>query len=468
MPFPLDDLSEPFRRPSELLRLARAVHAAGDYDETLWIEWKSRLDLDSDKGKLHLVKQILGFANRDPQDAVRWCKGNAYLLVGVEPNQLHGVTAVDPQVLSQSLRPYLGTKITWNPDYIDVDGAQVLVIEVAPPAPGDTIHFLMKDLFVTRTKQTACGPVTTSHGFNEGTIFVRRPGETERANRDERDMLLRRACSAPAVQLDAEVVADRQSIETAPLDDVRLAELIVEQRQELLAARYQPPTQDGRPVRPLFVPRRAASTDDPRTPEEYAKQIEDYLTRMQEVLRGTTAAQLEEHPAAHLALRLVNHQERPFAGVVVTVALPGRGVWCIDADDQITCAVSEYPDAPAPYGTPHRASSEEPWAAGTSQMLLARDYQAMARTQWRVERRDEDLQIIFDPVDLRAHARITLPPVPLFISPHLGSPLVVQWSAASMDTHGNNTGALALTLSPSTLSIIGAHQEPDSAPEPSS
>jgi hypothetical protein len=73
VPFPIDDLSHPFRRPSELRRLVEAVRVADDKDEARWIEWKSRLDLTSRPGHLHLVKQILGFANRDPQVAALWC-----------------------------------------------------------------------------------------------------------------------------------------------------------------------------------------------------------------------------------------------------------------------------------------------------------------------------------------------------------------------------------------------------------
>jgi hypothetical protein len=91
-----------------LRRLADAVRNASDYDETRWIAWKSNLDLTSDHGQLHMIKQILGFANRDPSVAKRWAEGHAYLLVGVDPRRLKGVTAVDTQTLSQNLKPYIG------------------------------------------------------------------------------------------------------------------------------------------------------------------------------------------------------------------------------------------------------------------------------------------------------------------------------------------------------------------------
>ncbi|WP_242904616.1 hypothetical protein [Actinomadura terrae] len=115
----------------------------------------------------------------------------------------------------QSLRPYLGTEITWTPEYVTVEGREVLVVEIGPPKSGDPIHFLLKDLFITKTVNTASGPVTKQHGYHHGTILIRRPGDTERADHHERQMLLRRA-RATGTRLHARVVADRPEIEAAP------------------------------------------------------------------------------------------------------------------------------------------------------------------------------------------------------------------------------------------------------------
>ena len=70
VPFPID-VSKPFRYPSELKRLVQAVRAAGEYDETRWIEWKRSLDLTAVEGIRHIARQILGFANREPRVAAR-------------------------------------------------------------------------------------------------------------------------------------------------------------------------------------------------------------------------------------------------------------------------------------------------------------------------------------------------------------------------------------------------------------
>lgn len=459
MPFPIDDLSQPFRRPSELRRLVQAVREAGDYDETRWIEWKSRLVLDDRSGQLHLVKQILGFANRDPRVAAQWCQGNAYLLVGVSPGELHGVTEVDPQVLVQSLQPHLGTEIIWNPEYIKVEGLDVLVVEVAPPSPGDPIHFLMKDLFITKTVQTSDGPKTKTHGFHEGTIFIRRPGETERANHEERQMLLRRARSSGA-RLKVDVIPGRPTIESAPPLEDRLAPWVPEERERLLAARYQPQSDRSHPEVSSWLLRSfdLAVGKDPRTWEQYEAQVDDYLIKMREALRGSVAGDLEEHSPAHLALTLVNNGERPFQGVQVTVTIIGEGVRCITPGELDTVDADEFPDPPAPYGTPQPKPLFSDFSNAVYDLRRSAS-QIVLPTRWEAERGAEGLKIVFDPVDLRAHARVPLEPVPLYIDPAAQSPLTVHWIAAGLDSHGQDTGTFALTVIPSTLELLKGWQE---------
>ena len=51
--------------------------------ETDYLEWKSSFDLGKTRYRAATAKQILGFANRDPDRAVRNARGYAYLLIGV-------------------------------------------------------------------------------------------------------------------------------------------------------------------------------------------------------------------------------------------------------------------------------------------------------------------------------------------------------------------------------------------------
>jgi len=165
--------------------LARAVHAAGPGDEAVWIEWKSTLQMGSPEGKAAVVRCIAGLANRMPEAAARFCEGRGYLLVGVEPGGLQGVTAADPAQLTQWWSPYLGADgPRWAVHWVDVAEKTVLVVEVAAPHAGDPVHLIKK---------------TMNDVVRDGEVFVRRPGQTERANSVEMQQLVARATQGRAL-----------------------------------------------------------------------------------------------------------------------------------------------------------------------------------------------------------------------------------------------------------------------------
>lgn len=62
--------------------LVREVVAAGDEDETDWIERKSHLDLGLKQSKSTIAKNILGFANRDPENRNDGCGGAGVIFIG--------------------------------------------------------------------------------------------------------------------------------------------------------------------------------------------------------------------------------------------------------------------------------------------------------------------------------------------------------------------------------------------------
>ncbi|HMJ34341.1 MAG TPA: hypothetical protein VK501_10510 [Baekduia sp.] len=140
-----------------------------------------------------LAKQILGFGNRSLVDASRAFGGYSYMLVGVEPGHLHGVEVIDPAKLSDIVRPYVaGGRPSWAPTYVSVDGVEVLVVEIAPPQPGDRICCLMK----------------TYESAKVGLVYVRREGQTEQADPHEIRELEERLLSRSAEE--ARRVAQRE------------------------------------------------------------------------------------------------------------------------------------------------------------------------------------------------------------------------------------------------------------------
>ncbi len=218
------DTSQPLLRPSQLTALVRAVRDADSHDEHRWIEWKSGLDLTTAAGQGHIAKAVLGLANRQPAAAAHHAGGYGYLLVGVEPGAINGVTPVDPEVLVGRVRAAVGDAIRWTPEWVTVDGVQVLVVIVEPPRPGDPIQSLRKQL----------------DRHQPGTIFVRHTGRTDPATPADLDMLQARLLErTPSLQMT--VAAKPSTIETLPDIFAAAGQWVERRRPALLAARYQPP-----------------------------------------------------------------------------------------------------------------------------------------------------------------------------------------------------------------------------------
>jgi hypothetical protein len=167
------DTSRAPRTPEELTGLVQAVLGALPADELDWVEWKAGMDLADKPVQGTIARHILGMANRPPTDARRHAEGCGYLLIGAEPGNPCGVTAVDPAQLSQGIQPYLGSEgPAWSPQYVQEAGVTVLVIVVEPPKEGDHIFTLEKEFPVTT-------PAGGAKSYLAGTIFIRQPGRTE-------------------------------------------------------------------------------------------------------------------------------------------------------------------------------------------------------------------------------------------------------------------------------------------------
>lgn len=101
------DTSQALRGTTDLRLLVNAVVAATDHDEANWIEWKSDLDLTTKEGCFQIARTVLGMANRLPERAKATCEGLGFIVIGVEPGNLCGITSVDPARLDQLIEPYV-------------------------------------------------------------------------------------------------------------------------------------------------------------------------------------------------------------------------------------------------------------------------------------------------------------------------------------------------------------------------
>jgi len=133
------DRTVSMRTKAQLLELVQAVVEAEPVDEAEWIEWKSTLNLGNKDGQFQVARAVLGFANRMPDDAARWCGGEGYLLVGVQPGGVVGVDAVDAADFAPGVDAYTGAGDgpRWEPAWLRVKGRMVLVVIVDSPRWGD-------------------------------------------------------------------------------------------------------------------------------------------------------------------------------------------------------------------------------------------------------------------------------------------------------------------------------------------
>ena len=162
------DTSRQFRTIKELAELVQAVSSAPlTESEPDWLEWKSQVDLSDKLWHMRIAKCVAGFANRDPIVAKRSAGGCSYLVIGAEPGNVNGITPIDNAILHDGISRFVRDTVRWNPEYIQHEGKQILVITVEPPEHGDQIVAMLSDFQSHKRGTSSC---------RKGDVFVRRHG----------------------------------------------------------------------------------------------------------------------------------------------------------------------------------------------------------------------------------------------------------------------------------------------------
>ena len=86
--------------PERVVELVEAVRVSAVHGERA-LEWKRALDLSRRPRRAQVARQLIGFANRMPEDAARWFGGQACLLIGIEPGKVSGMPNADPAVIDE-------------------------------------------------------------------------------------------------------------------------------------------------------------------------------------------------------------------------------------------------------------------------------------------------------------------------------------------------------------------------------
>lgn len=494
------DTSRAPMRADEFERLVKAVKSAQPGDEGLWIEWKASLDLRSPEGRAAVARCIVGMANRMPDAAARFCEGRGYMVIGVEPGTIVGVPEEDPADLSQWWTPYLGSDgPRWVPHWVPVEGCTVLVIEVAAPRNGDPMFAIRKE--------------TT--GIRDGDVFVRRPGKTERASSAELTALFDRAAGTALLTGLVVSLANPETVRPVSFGPEAFEEWVAAAREEALSslrkAQKPPPREPARVISPNLErdPRRTSIAElkrleeqeaageeltpdeaerlqlareqlrqtvglasqaiaaqmnkfwtvepESRTPEEYEEAVEAFADDFRKALPADVWAGAS-HLLTPCTLALRNETARNLPEVRLVVHIAGGET----AATRPRRSRPEMPSPPRPFGP--RSIDRFGLGAGYNLSSLYRSPGSLpARPSGVHIDNGGSATLNFDPVHLRPHETVGLPPVVLLLPP--GEPITATWEATSTGTDGLLRGILILPVAGEPLTVEEALRPRDDEDE---
>lgn len=458
-------------RASHYLELVKAIRAASAADESDWLEWKSTLDFrpknKADKSaRAHLARAIIGFANRQPDDARRYVEGYGFLVVGVDPKGYYGVDEIDIVDLEPWINEYVGDSIHWRPTYVHVreegqDRVAVLIITVSPPNWGDPIFCVRKE--IPPPPRSEPGQPKDKDTIREATVFVRRNGKTERARAADIDRLGERLLRKHQV-FDLTLTVKEGEVNPVTVPDDDLEKVIEAARARLLRCLPPAPPAEGstksramdQVLQDLKLETTTGLKPDPRGRDGYLGEVEQYL----EELRRAVPKALPEVAALILPgveLRLRNDTHRHLQDVQVRLEMP-EGVLALvpvepedrDRDEPFLRGLLE---APRPYGPAHPfqhlRSLPFPRRHGLP-ALTAR----VVPSRWDIE--VEGTTVVFPAQDVRVGLSIDLPWFVAATKHPLSGTLTVPWTATATNMEGTAQGAVSLPIAPerSLLSLI--------------
>ncbi|MDX6601172.1 MAG: hypothetical protein QOF13_374 [Solirubrobacterales bacterium] len=403
--------------------------AVAQEPETDWIEWKGHADLSTKAWQGELASHILGFSNRDPRLATRNAQGYAYLIVGVEPGALRGVDPIDTAKLDDGIARYVGGAEgpAWEPDYVCVDGVNVLVITVDPPRAGEPIWTLRK---------TFSDPAGNSH--HDGRIFIRRMAKTSaQPTSAELDMLQRRAQGArTGLDLDV-VVRGEGQISAIDISSLARDRWLRRRRSRFLS---QLPQEERSELTSMFTVAKGP-LDEARSPKTFTKQVDDYLGQLAPLFPPIAHAEAVEAGVGRVQLEVQNKSSDNFHKLLIELYVEGEVRAYFDSRDAEEGL--EWPKRPRDYGTSVLTSigagltvpEITPFRQGSI------DNSASARVRFPV-------------FDLRPGYSSELDEIFLIVDQtQAGGELRASWVATSTSVSGSAKGALTIPIAAEPLFV---------------
>jgi len=402
------------RTRAELIALVEAIRDAPTSEpETDALEWKCGLDLGStQRARFQVAKHVLGFGNRSQASALRSFDGCAYLLLGVEPGRLEGCPAWDPANLDGWIGRYVSPGFPrWHPEYLRVDGADVLVCVVEPPRPGDAICTLQRAF----------------EGFAAGRIFVRRGGRT-----DEADPAAVRALEARLRAVAPELRVDVALAEGAIVQPIACRRGAFQAWRDHEARRYERAlrahgVESGNPV---F---RSTRLFDNRSPQDYLDEVRAYLDRSERRWTALSQRTAIASGEGRLVFELRNPTRGNWERVQLEVSIPGYVRVFLDEGEPLE--VLQAPEPPEEFG-----KQLAPVFQHQLPVEPLGDYD-------EIKRRDDRTIVRFAPRHLRPGSVSQLEPVYLLADEsRAGHELSVHWRVTSTSASGWVEDAITLRI----------------------
>lgn len=439
-------------------RLLDAIYRASGADENEWVEFKAGVDPSTRAGYAHIARAIVAFANRDPARAQRWMDGNAYIIVGLEPGNAPGAVVLDPAIIHDGVNALIAAPAPgWDLEYTTYNTAQVLVVTVEPPKPGDPIHCISK----------------AAPNVDNGNIFVRRPGKSDRAKSDDIRRLSTRVTSVKRDVLSIDVAATVPAWEGLPRCTwpENWIEAWIDQERAVLLAPLErdlnPPAQsaaDRLGLSALGISRSASfalgitETPEDRSPDRYRAEVEKYLERCRD---GFTGA--EERAAARvlpvIAWGVENLSDNNLENLLVSVHVEGD-VFAFDSSDNFSLR-------PEGHKRP-RLWGPRKLAVGFDRLNSQLFTQTLPATYGPPSPRPSiqnggSARIAFPALHLRPRSTEVLEgDLVLMVLPNVPGPIQCKWTATATNLSAVGEGEFSIPVvdDPVSLDSLLAHREP--------
>ena len=329
------------------------------------------------------------------------------MVVGTEPGNASGVVPVDNANLHAGISRFVRQTVRWNPQYIEYEGKQVLVITVEPPEFGDQIVAMMTSYQSNERGSSVC---------REGDVFIRRQGRTDHAIQEDFDMLVRRFTGGAerASGISVRVLGTATAVPVEFNSD-SIATWVERKEREFLA-----PLERGSSIGSSLL-----SNVENRSPDEYRHQVKSYLTELRSLLPSMARAFALEDRDPNLRMLVVNDTEHNFARVRVAVRIEGDVSAHGSAEDA-------QPDMPTP---PHKWGANRSIFPSISMPTLT----TIPKLDIWGPHIDNSgsTSIEFPDVDLRPGQRVELDPIHLVCDAKLaGATLTANWTATSSSASG--------------------------------